>query len=108
MQIRLAEDRDVPEIMAVMTEAHEAMADPSAYLTDPEDYVRDHVSRRGFILLGEQDGFIAGFFMVSLPGLGETWDIPWISRKRCCCKPPLWIPWRCAPVSRARASWFGF
>lgn len=71
MQIRLAEDRDVPEIMAVMTEAHEAMADPTAYLTDPEDYVRDHVSRRGFILLGEQNDKIAGFFMVSLPGLGE-------------------------------------
>ena len=70
MEIRLAEDRDVPEIMAVMREAHEAMADPTAYLTDPEDYVRDHVSRRGFILLGEQDGKLAGFFMVSLPGLG--------------------------------------
>ena len=72
VNLRLATESDVPEIMAVMTAAHEAMADPSAYITDEEEYVADHVNNRGFILLSEIAHKIAGFFLVSVPELGES------------------------------------
>lgn len=55
-----------------MTEAHEAMADKSAYITDDEDYISAHVSGEGFILLREVDGKAAGFFLVCIPGLKEN------------------------------------
>lgn len=70
--LRLGTRQDVPEIMDIMTAAHRAMADPSAYITDEEEYVSAHVDGAGFILLGEVDGTAAGFFLVCLPGLGEN------------------------------------
>ena len=72
VNLRLATESDVPEIMAVMTAAHEAMADPSAYITDEEEYVADHVNNPGFILLSEIAHKVAGFFLVSVPELGES------------------------------------
>ncbi len=69
--IRRAVRADVPDIMTIMTEAHEAMADGSAYITDDREYVEDHLERAGFILLAEMDGQPAGFFMIETPGLGE-------------------------------------
>ena len=35
--LRLAEIQDVPAIMEIMRKAHEAMADPSAYILDAGD-----------------------------------------------------------------------
>ena len=65
--LRLANQTDVPEIMEIMSAAHSAMVDPSDYITDPEDYVRVHVSEKGFIVLGMDGEEIAGFFMAVLP-----------------------------------------
>ena len=69
--LRTAQMADVPEIMRIMTEAHRAMADPSAYITDDEGYVAGHITENGFTLLAEVDGAAAGFFLVCVPGLEE-------------------------------------
>lgn len=37
--LRLAKAEDVSAIMEIMHRAHEAMADPTAYITDSAEYV---------------------------------------------------------------------
>ncbi len=69
-ELRRAEYSDVPQIMEIMSEAHNSMLRSEDYMTDDVVYVSDHISRRGFILLSEIDAQIAGFFMVHLPGNG--------------------------------------
>jgi ribosomal protein S18 acetylase RimI-like enzyme len=68
ISLRLATQADVPIIMDIMTAAHDAMADPSAYITDDAAYVADHLSGKGFTLLAEVDGIPAAFFLVCAPG----------------------------------------
>lgn len=70
--IRMACAADVPAIMHIMTAAHQAMADPSAYITDDEAYVAAHVRGESFTLLAEADGVPAGFFLVCVPGLADN------------------------------------
>lgn len=66
-QLRLAVPEDVPEILAVMNEAYEAMENKADYITDEEGYIARHIKDEGFILVGEAEGVMAGFFMVSTP-----------------------------------------
>ncbi len=70
--LRLACREDVPKIMEIMDRAHRTMADPDAYITDSQDYVEQHISRQGFILLSQVDKTVIGFFLVCVPGLGEN------------------------------------
>lgn len=69
-EIRRAGSADVPAIMEIMTAAHAAMADRSAYITDDAAYVAAHTEENGFILLYETERRPVGFFLVCLPGLG--------------------------------------
>lgn len=90
--LRLGTRQDVPEIMDIMTAAHRAMADPSAYITDEEEYVSAHVDGAGFILLGEVDGTAAGFFWYAFRGWERTiWAIIWISPESSSSARPSWI-----------------
>lgn len=70
--IRPADYADVPDIMRIMTAAHQAMSDPSAYITDDADYVKARVEDEGFILLATVDSVPAGFFLISIPGLEKN------------------------------------
>ena len=56
--LRLAEiQEDVPAIMEIMRKAHEAMADPSAYILDDAAYVSHYVLvQDGFVLLALEQG----------------------------------------------------
>ena len=70
--LRMAELRDVPDIMEIMSRAQRAMADPSAYITDSPEYVALYVEKEGFVLLAEDSGKPVGFFMAAAPGLREN------------------------------------
>ena len=72
IMFRLATPTDVPAIMDIMTKAHRAMPDPSAYITDDEPYIAAHIQGESFVLLAEADGVTAGFFLVCVPGLAEN------------------------------------
>lgn len=70
--LRLAKAEDVPAIMEIMHRAHEAMADPSAYITDSAEYVSHYVEQDGFVLLAVDGEKLVGFFMAAAPGLREN------------------------------------
>ena len=70
--LHLAKPEDVPAIMEIMEKAHEAMADPGAYILDDADYVSHYVQRDGFVLLALEDDIPVGFFMAAAPGLREN------------------------------------
>jgi ribosomal protein S18 acetylase RimI-like enzyme len=70
--LRLATQADVSAIMDIMTAAHNAMADPTAYITDDAAYVSAHIRGKGFTLLAEVDGTPAAFFLVCVPGEGSN------------------------------------
>ena len=70
--IRMADPADVSDIMDIMTAAHRAMAEPSAYITDDAAYVAAHIREDGFTLMAEVDGVPAGFFLVCVPGFSEN------------------------------------
>ena len=70
--LKTAAFADVPAIMRIMGEAHRAMADPSAYITDDEAYIAAHIRDEGFTLLAETDGVTAGFFLICVPGLSDN------------------------------------
>lgn len=72
IKLKTAAPADVPVIMHIMGEAHRAMADPSAYITDDEAYIAAHIEEGGFTLLAEADGVPAGFFLVCVPGLSDN------------------------------------
>ncbi len=69
--IRPATDKDVDIIFHIMHTAQQAMADPSAYITDDRDYIERHISCEGFCLMAQVRGEMAGFLMVDYPGLGS-------------------------------------
>lgn len=70
--LRMAGLSDVPAIMDIMDRAHSAMADPTAYITDPPEYVSHYVQRDGFVLLAVEQDTPVGFFMAAAPGLREN------------------------------------
>ena len=70
--LRLAEIQDVPAIMEIMEKAHDAMADPGAYILDNADYVSHYVRQDGFVLLALENDIPVGFFMAAAPGLREN------------------------------------
>ena len=61
--LRLAKAEDVSAIMEIMHRAHEAMADPSAYITDSAEYVSHYTQQDGFVLLAVDREKPVGFFM---------------------------------------------
>lgn len=71
IKIRPAVPEDAETIIEIMTIAHEAMADPAAYITDDLPYIKRHLVEEGFGLMAEVDGVPAGFFVVSIPGMTE-------------------------------------
>ncbi len=72
MNIQRATLQDLADVMHIMMAAHGAMKDPTAYITDDEDYVAEHIVREGFVLLARMDGRTAGFFLVCIPGQKEN------------------------------------
>lgn len=71
IELRFAQQADVPVIMDIMTRAHENMKDGKMYITDTAEYVSERIRGNGFVLLALADGKPAGFFMVRIPGLGK-------------------------------------
>jgi ribosomal protein S18 acetylase RimI-like enzyme len=68
--ITAATAADVDAIVAIMEEAHRAMADPSRYITDDAAYVARHIEQEGFVLLarpGDADAPPVAFLMVHFP-----------------------------------------
>ncbi len=72
MILRMATPADVPEILAIMNAAYEALADKSLYITDDEDYIATHVKDQGFTLIAQEEDIPVGFFLVCVPGLAEN------------------------------------
>jgi ribosomal protein S18 acetylase RimI-like enzyme len=51
-----------------MNEARENPEHPDWFVSDDEDYIRDHINAHGFTIVSEApDGQIAGFFVVKYP-----------------------------------------
>lgn len=70
MEILTAVPDDTGEIYRIMTQAGSDIKDRSWYLTDTEDYVRQHIGNRdkGIVFKAVEDGQIAAFFLIHLPG----------------------------------------
>ena len=67
IQIRYAEQADVPEIMKIMTTASRLVEDAKWYSMDDESYVRRHIDQEGFVLKALIDKKTAGFLLVRYP-----------------------------------------
>lgn len=66
--IRRADESDVPEIMTIMNEAKNDMAHPEWFVADDENYMREHLQGKGYVIVAESPiGGIAGFFVVKYP-----------------------------------------
>lgn len=68
LSIRPAVPEDAEEIYRIMHAAKNAMEAPERYITDELPYIREHVQKNGFGLVGEIDGQMVGFFLVNIPG----------------------------------------
>ena len=67
-KIRRAGEADVPEIMTIMDEARFDTAHPDWFVADDEEYIREHLQNRGYVIVAESPtGGIAGFFVVKYP-----------------------------------------
>ena len=67
-RIRKADEQDLPGIMHIMEEAKHNPQHPDWFMADDQDYVRDHLQEKGFVLVAvAPEGKIAGFFMVKYP-----------------------------------------
>ena len=67
--IRKAQASDVPGIMAVMEEAGEDTLHPDWFVADNEEFVREHLEGKGFVIVAQNmdTDQIAGFFLVKYP-----------------------------------------
>lgn len=66
--IRRASLEDVEQIMDIMREAKASLVQTQWFVSDDEEYVRNHLENRGFILVAEAEGGeIAGFFLAKKP-----------------------------------------
>lgn len=76
--IRRAEDADVSAIVSAMETVKAGMEHPEWYVTDDTDYVRNHITRDGFIMVAERGQDFtrefAGFFMVDFPEVRRQWE----------------------------------
>ncbi|MCI7813584.1 MAG: GNAT family N-acetyltransferase [Lachnospiraceae bacterium] len=68
--IRRAKESDVEGIMTVMDTA-KALAPEGWFISDDRGYVEAHVQQSGFIIVAEENGTIAGFFMIDFAGETE-------------------------------------
>ena len=67
-RIRKAEMADVDEIMAVMHGAKNDKEHPDWFVSDDEEYVREHIEEQGFVIVAQTaDGSVAGFFLIKYP-----------------------------------------
>lgn len=71
ISLRKAQPADLDGIMRVMNEA-KASAEPGWFVSDDDEYVKEHMEKRGFIIAAE-DGKagIVGFMMIDFPGICE-------------------------------------
>lgn len=71
--IRRAVAGDVPGIMAIMEEAKNSAEHPEWFVADDENFVRCHLSGKGFVIVAQTENKqIAGFFLVKEPGPEEN------------------------------------
>lgn len=68
IEITRAVTDDIPKIMNLMERSLSLAPDQSWYAADSEEFVREHVSERGFILKAVAGEEIAGFLLVRYPG----------------------------------------
>ena len=66
---RKADPSHIPAIVRLMAEAVDTAADPDWFVADDENYIRAHISHKGFTVLALSDGGdAAGFFAIDFPG----------------------------------------
>ena len=67
--IRKAQASDVAGIMSVMEEARRNTLNPEWFVTDDEEFVREHLEGNGFVIVAQctDTDQIAGFFLVKYP-----------------------------------------
>lgn len=69
--IRQAAQQDTDVILSIMRTVSGKLEDPSVYVTDDEEFIKKHITERGFSCLAECDGKAVGFLIVHIPGSGE-------------------------------------
>lgn len=71
--MRKAVSEDIEDIMKIMNSARADLDNPDWFVADNEEFVREHLEGRGFIVVAETEAkSIAGFFLVKVPGLEEN------------------------------------
>jgi ribosomal protein S18 acetylase RimI-like enzyme len=66
--LRIAAEEDAEKIHSLMEQVYEQMEDPSLFVCDDLDYVRQHISKKGFTVIAcAQDGSLAGTFIIRYP-----------------------------------------
>lgn len=74
--IRRATSEDVEQIMDIMREAKASLVHAQWFVSDDEEYVRNHLEDNGFILVAETEGReLAGFFLAKRPDREENLGI---------------------------------
>ncbi len=70
---RLANEKDIPAIITLMSEVKANMPQKEWFVDDDEDYLQNLLDGHGFILLvyPEHTVDLAGFFMIKFPGLSD-------------------------------------
>lgn len=70
MEIVTANPGDTGEIYRIMIQAGSGIEAKGWYLTDTEDYIRQHIEDRdrGIVLKAVEDCRIAAFFLIHIPG----------------------------------------
>lgn len=71
MEIRLAGPADVEGMVQVMVESVEALPHPDWFVSDDGAFIRRQIEEEGFGLVAEEDGGMAGFLVVRIPGQEE-------------------------------------
>lgn len=66
--IRKATRSDVAAIQQIMNAVHKGVTQKDFFFADDNEFIRDHVELRGFILLAEVEGKTAGFLIIRFPG----------------------------------------
>lgn len=72
-EFSLAQMKDIPNILTLMTTVKKAMPQKEWFVDDNEEYLYHLLHGHGFILLAreEQTTHLAAFFMVKYPGISE-------------------------------------
>lgn len=65
--MRIADASDAIEIYNLMKKVYDNLADKSLFFCDDLEYVREHISDRGFAVKVEQNGILAASLIVRFP-----------------------------------------